>query len=482
MKSYPRVALAFLMTLGMLGTVGCQNYGFEELPTSVIREKRHNIVVPVSQNVDILFVIDNSGSMAGEQAAIARSFSSFTDELDENFGGDYHIAVVTTGMESEGCRPCPPDEPWRYSCINETGESGRFQDLIGHNNGTAFDPDYVFTKNPDCRVMNSDNVWECFYDTDEDSGVVFVGIRGCGYERGLAPIRAALSDRLLNSAANSGFFREEAILAVVVISDEEDCGEVGDISENLQGGGNHCYYAQKGVAPNGDFSDPTGKPYELTSVREYYDFLMSLKDNRSGMVKFAAIVGVEDPDSPLETEITYVSDSGVSDANFACEVPGCAQNCDPGDSSCVKGCHAYPGTRYIELASMFGLSQGENGFVDTICQEDFSETLARLGTFVACPRVFNLSEPILDPGLANILINGEPVPRYSCSGSTPENLELCENESDTCSSGECVKTWIYEASEDPDTSGGRLSFADHYDPCSLITEGEINIEVVYATQ
>jgi hypothetical protein len=140
------------------------------------------------------------------------------------------------------------------------------------------------------------------------------------------------------------------------------------------------------------------------------------------------------------------------------------------------------------MAQLFGI--GQNGFVDTICQPTFSDTMEDLGNFVACPRLFKLSELPLDPGLASILINGEEVPLYSCSVS--DRLELCDGLQDTgCSQGTCVLTWIYCAPDDPspppqcqgldfsDAAGGIITFADHYNPCELIEEGEVEIEFIY---
>ena len=455
----------------LLGPGGCQDYGFEELPSSVIREKRFTVTVSVSQDVDILFVIDNSRSMVGEQLALAASFRAFTDVLDEKFGEDrYRIAVVTTGMESLDCGPCPPDETI-YSCINDTGENGRFQDRLGHNVGTIDNPHFEFVTDQSCRVITSANL-DCFYDEVDDQGVVFVGTRGCGYEKGLAPVRAALSQPLIDSW-NANFLRDNATLAVVVVTDEEDCGEVGDITEQIMGiSGKACYYAAKGVAPDGSLSDPVeGRPYELTPVRDYYDFLVDLKGGRASLVKFAAIVGT-DPEGPEATEIEYESDAPTADSLPACFTPDCTG----------EYCEAKPGTRYLELVELFG----DNGFSGTICQPDFSDTMEALGTFIACPEEFKLSEEILDPGLANILVNDVAVPRYSCSGSSQDDIEVCSGPNDdTCSAGDCVETWSYQPPSDPpdpDAPGGLITFADHYDPCNLIAEGDINIELIYVTR
>ncbi|MBW2703926.1 MAG: VWA domain-containing protein, partial [Deltaproteobacteria bacterium] len=445
------LGLCFLATA--LTTSTCQDYGFEELPSSVIKEKRFTVTINVASAVDILFVIDNSGSMVGEQQQLAQSFSTFVDVLDERFGIDkYHIAIITAGVLSEGCPMCTPDYP--ASCMNETGESGVFQDRKGSFVEISEDMfEFSFTQSPECRVIETSAEKSCFYDNNTGEGTGLVGITGCGYERGLAPIRMALGDLL--TTTNTDFLRENATLVVVVVSDEDDCGEVGDITEGIQGGGGRlCYYAAKEVGPNNTYSHPddvTSKPYRLTPVDEYYDFLMGLKDNRAGMVKFAAIVGVNDVNDLNTTTIEYEDDSNPNSAIVhACSTPGCTG----------RFCHAEPGTRYIRLAQKFGI--GKDGFIDTICQADFSATMEKLGTFVSCPRVFNLSDEILDPGLANILVNDEPVPRYSCSDGGSE-IQECENTADT--SCTCVETWSYHPPTGaPEAPGGTITFADHYDP------------------
>jgi hypothetical protein len=472
--SNPILALLAALPLAVLG---CQDYGFEELPSSVIKEKRTVVTVNVASEIDILFVIDNSGSMVGEQIQLAQSFAYLTGVLDERFGaGKYQMGVITTGIESEGCPACTT--MITGSCMNDTGENGRFQDRVGRilsMNAPPVPPTFEFVADPNCRIVDSDNK-SCFVDPAGGglfgSGIVFVGTNGCGYEKGLEPVRIALSEPLV-STANGGFLRANATLAIVLVSDEEDCGKVGDVTENLAGyGGRVCYYAAKGVGPDGSQTDPTNKPYALTPVSQTYDFLMGLKNNRKGAVKFAAIVGMDDPSDPSSTTIRYESEDARAPILPSCYTPGCGT---------TEDCAAFPGTRYIELAELFGL--GENGLVGTICQNDFGPLMGQIGEFISCPEFFNLSEPILDPALANILLNNVAVPRYSCS--IQGRIEECTGPGDTtCSQGTCVETWSYTPPTDPPSPsarGGVITFADHYAPCDLITEGEIRFEVVYVT-
>ncbi len=495
----------FLLSLFCFWGFGCQDYGFEEVPWTVLSEGGEFIDVPVSHDADILFVVDNSGSMAGEQAQLGKSFEAFQKKLDENFGpGRYRIAVVTTGLESPGCPPCDT-LPAGRSCINETGENGRFQDRRGciFENGACQSepggdaPVFDFVTDPSCRIVGSQNK-SCFYDSATLRGTVMAGVEGCGYERGLAAAKYALSKNLLETY-NAGFLHEDAVLIVVIVSDEEDCGEVGDVDENTAASANMCYYAAKGTGPRGENADPvTGKPYRLTPVSDYFEFFMALKGHRPGMVKFAAIVGLGDPDRPQDTTIEYDEQPG-SPGQFVIR-PACAT---PSPCASAAGyCEARPGTRYVELYRLFAQASPSDALIDTICQNDFSKTLEKVATFTACPEYFMLRKQILDPALSAVYLNGALVPRYSCA--TAEAIIPCGGPSDTaaCPAGvPCVETWSYCR---PDTHpekhtggavtceagaptcdlcpGGTIAFAAHYDPCLFVKEGWIHIHIVYAVR
>lgn len=345
--------------------------------------------------IDILFVVDNSASMVEKQRALADSFSRFIDSL-ENGTVDYHIAVLTTGMESVGCPQC--NDVISESCINESLENGRFQDRRGKNIGTNENPDFDFVSDASCRIVDVENL-ECFFDSVDRRGTVFVGVNGCIYERGLAAMRRALQNDLLNTY-NQGFLRESARLAVVVISDENDCGEIGDVSENIpDASGQICFYAAKGIGPEGETShpnDPDHRPYSLTPVYEYASFLQGLKQFPS-MVSFSAIVGVSDPHDPSSTAIEYRWDTDK-------QVWGVAPACTTEDCS-GTWCDAMPGTRYIDVAMMTG------GSVESICQTDFSAIMENIvGTSTGFRRSFFLSYNPVSADDIRIKVNGETIP------------------------------------------------------------------------
>jgi hypothetical protein len=126
--------------------------------------------------LDTLFVIDNSCSMSEEQAFLGSNLSAFLSSADaQNI--DYHIAVTTTDIA----------RPTRGQFVGTT----RVIDRATPNR------DQVFSSNVD------------------------QGVQGADGEAGLHAAFLALSDPLI-TGHNAGFLREDAALAIVVVSDEED--------------------------------------------------------------------------------------------------------------------------------------------------------------------------------------------------------------------------------------------------------------------
>ncbi|HEU4731851.1 MAG TPA: hypothetical protein VFT22_28345, partial [Kofleriaceae bacterium] len=68
----------------------------EAVPTAVSIKD-----IPLSADIDILFVIDNSGSTRDKQAIFAQNFPRFVAALDRFPTGrpDVHIAVVTSSVD-----------------------------------------------------------------------------------------------------------------------------------------------------------------------------------------------------------------------------------------------------------------------------------------------------------------------------------------------------------------------------------------------
>ena len=182
--------------------------------------------------VDVLLVVDNSLSMLAEQEELAEGFDEFVAYF-EFADIDYHIGVITTDT----------DDP---------AHSGRLQG----------DPRWIEPDTPDRAGAFAGNV--------------MVGTGGSGYERGLRATRLALSEEL-RGGHNAGFFREEAYLSILFVSDEDD--------------------------------------YSLAPVADYINFYWTLKGERKrDSVTTSALVGVDDDGSPADCGDTTEEYGGAAAA------------------------------------------------------------------------------------------------------------------------------------------------------------------------
>jgi hypothetical protein len=216
------------------------------------------IEVRVSNRVDLLAMIDNSSSTRDPQVALLCHFAAFVEALRSAPMGmpDLHLGVATSDMGSgaiaiPSCNVLPPG-----------GDDGRFQStprrqlldcsMIG---GTTFDT-------TGCAAPTGKGYIEYRARGDGNVGaqaleqafgcIAFLGDQGCGYEAQLASVRRALergSDA--TDPANGGFLRDGSLLALLLLTDEDDCSLPADSRLGDTSGGT-------------DFGSPLGP---LTSFR-----------------------------------------------------------------------------------------------------------------------------------------------------------------------------------------------------------------------
>ena len=156
--------------------------------------------------LDVLFVVDNSGSMAEEQLTLRASFSQFVNSLETAYGSrpDLHVGVISTDMGAG---------PFQGTGCSMFGDNGnlRANPVCG-----VADPYIIDIAEPGGgRTQNFSGTL-----TDAMSCIGDLGISGCGFEQPLAAVRRALDGTNPN---NAGFLRQDTMLAVVIMSDEDDC-------------------------------------------------------------------------------------------------------------------------------------------------------------------------------------------------------------------------------------------------------------------
>jgi hypothetical protein len=144
-----------------------------------------SFVQKASAKIDILWVVDNSGSMQEEQNNLANNFSSFMQYINQSLI-DYHIGVISTDLMKnvDG------------TCYN----AGHCGQLLGN-------PRIIDRTTPDPLAAFANNVK--------------VGTSGGGNEMGILAAHQAITEPL-RSGANAGFLRDDASLAIIFVSDEDD--------------------------------------------------------------------------------------------------------------------------------------------------------------------------------------------------------------------------------------------------------------------
>jgi len=150
--------------------------------------------------VDILFVIDNSGSMSEEHRRMAESFPNFVQGL--NIAGlDYRIGIVTTDVEST---------------LNPKVNDG----VLQNGNLIQF-PDKSYFLTP-----SSKNIETQFWSTIQRPETITC--ENSGYNASLCPSddeRGIYSAYLAVNANKQNFFRENGHVAFIFLSDEDVRGD-----------------------------------------------------------------------------------------------------------------------------------------------------------------------------------------------------------------------------------------------------------------
>lgn len=147
-----------------------------------------------TNDTDVLWVIDNSGSMASEHDLLADGFGRFAQQLERG-NTDFHLGVITTTVD---------EERW-FAGV-----------LVGQ---PAF--------------LTRSDAFAALFQKRTISDVYRVPISG--FEQGLAAAVRAVGPPLTDAGGpNAGFIRDTATLQIVFVSDEDDCSHGGAIDERFE--------------------------------------------------------------------------------------------------------------------------------------------------------------------------------------------------------------------------------------------------------
>ncbi len=371
-------------------SVGCLERRLESVAPCTRSSVTQNVRVQYVDTVDLLFVIDDSGSMEAEQQSLEREIPRLVSVLasgDRDGDGmqDFRpVRSLQVGVVSTDLGAGLPTPRSLGACVHGVGEGGVLR-RTGTGCGVDDDGVFSFARGDDPTSFISDV-----------SCATTLGTSGCGLEQ---PLEAALRaitpamptewtapgytpPRFLDPdtgaytmpgnalGANAGFVRNESVLAVVLVTDEEDCSA----ADTTIFGDDPAAAARFGSDVQlrcTRFADRSAGV--LHTVERYIDGLVALRRD-PGLVVFSAIAGI-----PSDLLASASSDRGLDfdailgDARMQYAETGERENFLR-DACTTSGGSADPARRVVEAAR--GLSaRGAAVALASICEDDFGPAI-----------------------------------------------------------------------------------------------------------
>lgn len=316
------------------------------------------------ESVDLLLMVDNSNSMDEEQASLAvalpnliRGITSGDVDLDGDVDfapvGSLHLGVVTADMGTGGFAIPTCSE-------SNFGEDGVLRTVSG---STARECAGTFPAFLEYDPTGPVTVEEF---AARAACATTTGTGGCGFEQQLdavlkavtsaaAPITFASGTTGHADGANGGFLRDDSILVVMVVTDENDCSAV---DPELFNPSSSIYTGDLNVRC---FAHPVA----LHPIERYVDGLLSLRSAQPDRFVFATIVGIPRDLSGMSAEVILTDRRLVERVD-----PGMTTRLVPSCNEPGRGL-AFPPTRIVQVAQ--GIKRrGGRSLNLSICQEDFS--------------------------------------------------------------------------------------------------------------
>lgn len=262
--------------------------------------------LPSSDALDLLWVIDNSGSMCEEQAQVITGVKNFVQQIVGS-GVDLQLGITTTqtiddypfeplarpGYLQSTPQPIPATDT---ACINKLDENhqpiaGDYTPVLdalkiarscvadlqpGEFEWTSAEIECADQHTTGCQIQalgctdHECSLEELFpdairyrplpkvfkssayrmgssYNYDQMAAdlscMALVGTRGYGIERGFEAVQLALAPSMIQAGGpNAGLIRENARLGILFLTDEDDCS--GDVDVKGVCGESACQYAQ----------------------------------------------------------------------------------------------------------------------------------------------------------------------------------------------------------------------------------------------
>lgn len=386
------MARAHLRLLALaLAASGCQDVAARPIASCVT----HGFVQSRQQNavdkVDLLIEVDDTASMPSAQVRLAAALPHLvtvltTGDLDGDGVNDFppvtdlHAGVVTGDMGVGGI----PNVP---TCMAhpDFGDDGILLAVprVGSSDCMASYPHFLsFTTGTSATQFTMD--FTCLTRT---------GVGGCGFQQ---PLDASLKALLPSTnpitfyagthghgddpSSNQGFLRSNSLVVILDVGAHDDCStDQTDL------------WNPASLTYAGDLDLRCARYDQLYPASRFIAGFQSLRPYDPNMVIFAALTGVPEDLVTLPTPTSTIDYAGLlADPRMQSVVvaDGGTPHLQPACTNTASGESAPPGLRMARVAQGFSL----NGFVQSICADDYRPTMDALIAHVAA-RLGNVCLP-----------------------------------------------------------------------------------------
>ena len=303
---------------------------FDSVPRSAVTNCQ--VVTLVPSKTDILFVVDDSGSMQPVQANLAQNFDAFITRLSQSaVQSDFQIGITTTSVDWPIAAP------------------GGFTIRTAYDDGMPYPAGALVAASGKATILESSSPTL----VEDFRANVNVGTLGAAKEQGLRAAQLAVTDRIADGK-NAGFLRQGARLAVIIVTDEDDCSDPASPPAVV--------YPTRGDACHSD-EDQAKLPPVST-------FAKALREELAGQTRSLVVAVI----------------AGVDPETRAPAKPVCS----PG---------GVPAKRYKVLVDDFGGA----GLIDDVCQPDFTATLQDIAGLI--DQNVDLDQALSDPDLLTVSVS-----------------------------------------------------------------------------
>lgn len=365
---------------GLTAFIGCSDRELRPLNPCTVQGVAERVKVTNIEEVDLLFMVDNSNSMSQEQNALSRELPNL-------------VRVLASGdIEGDGVQEFPPVRSLQVGVVTSDMGTGGF--TVPTCSNSRFGDDGVLRRRGNTAISGCMAEYASFFEfrpaeggdaaafAREVSCVANMGTNGCGFEQQLESVLKAVTPsssgiRFVEGSVghadgqNAGFVRPNSLLTIILVTDEEDCSaanpEVFDPASTTFGGDLNLRCWTYGNPADGI----------IHPVERFVDGLLATRAADPDLLVVAAITGIPEVTNPApDVAIDYAGILAHPDMVEQVDPampsrlrPSCDRTDEAGERSI-----AFPPRRIVSMLQQLD-ARGANAILQTICQDSFTGAL-----------------------------------------------------------------------------------------------------------